>query len=332
MIIGLTGKNGAGKGEVAEFLKKRGFHYLSLSDKVRDEMRKSKISPTRESMIKFANELRRKYGAGWLAEEIVKDIDDDKNYVVDSIRSPAEVAVFREKKGSSFCLVAVKADPKVRFERLKKRGREGDPIEYQKFLEFEAMEAKGDPSSQQLDETEKIADVVIENNGTFEELGEEVKKVLLNMSFGRKRPSWDEYFMEIAKVAASRGNCIKRRVAAVIVKDNRVVATGYNGTPRGIKNCDEGGCERCAKWDESGKGLEECICAHAEENAIAQAAYHGVSIKDATLYTTYSPCLRCTKLIINAGIKEVVYNKEYVIEEVPLKLLKEAGVVVRRYG
>lgn len=144
-----------------------------------------------------------------------------------------------------------------------------------------------------------------------------------------ERPDWDEYFMEIAKVVALRSNCSRRHVAAVIVKDKRIISTGYNGTPRGIKNCNEGGCPRCSGHAPSGTGLEECICSHGEENAIVQAAYHGICVKDATLYTTFSPCLLCAKMIINAGIVEVVYDQRYSIDDVSMALLREAGVQVR---
>lgn len=143
------------------------------------------------------------------------------------------------------------------------------------------------------------------------------------------RPNWDEYFMNIADVAASRSNCSRRHVAAVIVKDHRIISTGYNGTPRGIKNCFEGGCVRCNSSTPSGSKLDECICSHGEENAIVQAAYHGISVKDGTLYTTFSPCLLCAKMIINSGIVEVVFKERYSIDETSMGLLKEAGIIVR---
>ncbi|MCI7644456.1 MAG: dCMP deaminase family protein [Lentisphaeria bacterium] len=144
------------------------------------------------------------------------------------------------------------------------------------------------------------------------------------------KPSWDEYFMSIAAVAASRSNCSRRHVAAVIVKERQIISTGYNGTPKGIKNCDEGGCPRCNSDIPSGQGLTECICSHAEENAIVQAAKHGIAIEGAVLYTTYSPCLLCSKMIINAGLSEVVYQDRYSIDDVSMRLLHEAGVKVRR--
>jgi dCMP deaminase len=145
------------------------------------------------------------------------------------------------------------------------------------------------------------------------------------------RPDWDTYFIDIAHVVARRGNCSRRQVAAVLVRDRRIISTGYNGTPRGVKNCFEGGCARCAGDAPSGSALGECICSHAEENAITQAAYHGIAVRNATLYCTISPCLLCAKMIINAGITEVVYEDEYQFEAQTRALLKEAGVVCRRF-
>ncbi len=145
----------------------------------------------------------------------------------------------------------------------------------------------------------------------------------------RVRPSWDKYFMDIAHVVASRSNCSRRQVAAVVVRDRQIISTGYNGTPRGIRNCSDGGCPRCNSDVPSGEGLRQCLCSHAEENAIVQAAYNGIMLKGATLYTTYSPCLLCAKMIINAGIVEVVYHQHYTIDDVSMDLLHEAGVAVR---
>jgi dCMP deaminase len=135
--------------------------------------------------------------------------------------------------------------------------------------------------------------------------------------------------MNIAGVVATRANCVKRRIGALIVVDRRIISTGYNGTPRGVRNCNEGGCPRCAAAADSGTRLDECLCSHAEENAITQAAYHGVSVRDAAIYTTHSPCLICTKMIINAGIREVVYQVEFPQGAVSAQLFREAGVKIR---
>ena len=146
------------------------------------------------------------------------------------------------------------------------------------------------------------------------------------------RPDWDTYFMDIAHVVARRSNCLRRKVAAVVVKDRRIISTGYNGTPRGVRNCCDGGCPRCAGDAPSGAGLAECLCSHAEENAITQAAYHGIRLKGATLYVTLSPCLTCAKMLINAGIVEVVYDGDYPFTTQTQALLAEAGVRCRQFS
>lgn len=147
------------------------------------------------------------------------------------------------------------------------------------------------------------------------------------------RPSWDEYFMEIASVVAKRSNCSRRQVAAVIVKENHLLSTGYNGTPRGVRNCFDDGCPRCSGHAPSGTGLDECLCVHAEQNAICQAARYGINVSDATIYITLSPCLTCAKLIINAGIKEVVYGGDYTAFLDTVKdMFKVAGVKCRSFN
>lgn len=329
MIIGLTGKNGAGKGEVCKFLGERGFQALSLSDVIREEAQRLGKPVTRETLVELGNRLRGEFGSGVLAERIFARLDPEKNYVIDSIRNPAEVHVFRRRR--DFCLAHVQAPQRLRFERLRQRGRENDPKTFEEFLALEAKEASSAESNQQqLDQTISLASVTLENGGPLKDLHEKIKRLLLDLSRKELRPDWDDYFLGIAKMVALRSNCIKRKVAAVIVKDRRIISTGYNGTPRGVKNCNEGGCPRCNNLAVSGKDLEECLCSHAEENAITQAAYHGVIIKDSTLYSTFSPCLMCTKMIINSGIREVVYNIDYELLETAKQLLEEAGVVVRQ--
>lgn len=329
MIIGLTGKNGGGKGEVAKYLAERGFQTLSLSDVIREEAERFGKPVTRDVLVELGNRLRKEFGASILAERIFARLDPEKNYSIDSIRNPAEVQVFRRRR--DFFLIHVQAPQKLRFERLKQRGRENDPRTFEDFLALEAKEAaSAEANNQQLDQTISLADVTLENGGPVRELHEKAKRLLLDYSKKEPRPDWDEYFLGIAKMVALRSNCIKRKVAAVIVKDRRIISTGYNGTPRGVKNCSEGGCPRCNNMSASGKNLDECLCSHAEENSITQAAYHGVIIKDATLYSTYSPCLICTKMIINSGIREVVYNVDYELLVTAKQLLDEAGVHIRQ--
>lgn len=330
MIIGLTGRNGAGKGVVAEYLKAKGFYYRSLSDVIREEIRSRGQDVTRQLLLEVGTELRARGGTGYLAQKVLGQLQQDKNYVVDSFRHPDEVAVFRTSP--RFFFIAVVAEPAVRFERMRARKRESDPTTYEQFIDLESREAASPQSErQQLEATEALADVRVENNSTIEELNNKVRDLLQTMSAKLDRPCWDEYFMSLAKVASLRSNCVKRKVAAIIVRDRRVISTGYNGTPRGTRNCYEGGCPRCNNLADSGTKLDECLCSHGEENAIVQAAYHGVSVKDGTLYSTFAPCLMCTKMIINAGIREVVYNVEYPLNETSFQLLREAGVLCRQF-
>jgi dCMP deaminase len=120
------------------------------------------------------------------------------------------------------------------------------------------------------------------------------------------RPTWDEYFMEIARLVASRSTCLRRQVGAVMVKDKNILATGYNGTPSGIRHCAEVGCLRQQLNVPSGERHELCRGLHAEQNAIIQAAKHGTNIDGATLYCTHSPCIICSKMLINSGVKRIV--------------------------
>ena len=142
-----------------------------------------------------------------------------------------------------------------------------------------------------------------------------------------ERPSNDEYFMSMAKLVATRSTCIRRQVGAVIVKDKRVLSTGYNGSPKGSKHCDELGCIRVELNVPSGTRHELCRGVHAEQNAVVQAAYFGVSVKDSTIYSTTHPCSMCAKLIINAGIIEIVYNEGYP-DDLSKELLFETGIVI----
>ena len=331
MIIGLTGRNAAGKGEVARYLESRGFLYHSLSDVIRDEVRRRGLEIERGVLIEVGNELRSSFGGGILAERVLARISEDRNHVIDSIRNPAEVEVLRRR--SDFTLMAVEAEQALRFERSRQRAREGAPDTLERFASEEARELESsDPANQQLVATRAMADLTLRNNGSLEELHRELDRILPGLMSRFPRPDWDEYFMSIARVVASRSNCIKRRVAAIIVKDKRVVSTGYNGTPRGARNCNEGGCPRCNSMAASGTALEECLCSHGEENAITQAAYHGTSLKGAILYTTFAPCLLCTKMIINSGIGEVVYNQDYPLNDRSLALLRECGVALRQHA
>jgi dCMP deaminase len=145
-----------------------------------------------------------------------------------------------------------------------------------------------------------------------------------------ERPDNDEYFMEMAHLVAKRSTCLRRHVGAVLVKDKRVLSTGYNGSPKGTLHCEVKGCIREQMNVPSGTRHELCRGVHAEQNAIIQAAYFGVSVDGSTIYTTTYPCSMCAKILINAGIKEVVYSEGYV-DDLSKNLFAETNILIREY-
>lgn len=150
------------------------------------------------------------------------------------------------------------------------------------------------------------------------------------MQLGIDRPSWDEYFMTLAEQVATRTTCLRRAVGALIVKDKRILCTGYNGVPTGIRHPAEVGCLREKLGIPSGQRHEICRGLHAEQNAIIQAARYGINISGAMIYITTQPCVVCAKMLINAGITEIVYQNPYP-DELAMELLQEAGIKMRVY-
>jgi dCMP deaminase len=150
----------------------------------------------------------------------------------------------------------------------------------------------------------------------------------MNKAAKVKRPSWDNYFLELAELISKRSTCMRRRVGAVIVKDRHILSTGYNGAPKDIRHCDLTGCLRDSMNIPSGQRHELCRGLHAEQNSIIQAALHGVSLEGSTLYCTNLPCSICAKMIINAGIKDIVSRRGYP-DEMSRAFLKEAAIKIR---
>ncbi len=144
------------------------------------------------------------------------------------------------------------------------------------------------------------------------------------------RPSWDEYFMGITELVAQRSTCLRRKVGAVAVRDKRILTTGYNGAPSNLKHCLEVGCLREQNNIPSGQRHELCRALHAEQNVIIQAAYHGLSIADSTIYSTTLPCVICAKMLINSGVQRIVYLDGYA-DPLSLEMLKEARVSLEQF-
>ena len=143
------------------------------------------------------------------------------------------------------------------------------------------------------------------------------------------RPSWDVYFMEMATLVAKRATCLRRQVGAVLVRDKKILATGYNGAPSGLAHCLDIGCVREKLKVPSGQRHELCRGLHAEQNVIVQAALHGVSTKGSVIYITHQPCVICAKMLINAGIKEIVIAGDYP-DELAQEFLRNAKLLLRK--
>jgi dCMP deaminase len=143
------------------------------------------------------------------------------------------------------------------------------------------------------------------------------------------RPSWDEYFMSIAEQVAGRSTCLRRATGAVLVKDKRILSTGYNGVPQGLSHCDQVGCIREQRGVPSGSNHELCRGIHAEQNAVIQAAKHGIAMNGSTAYCTHQPCVLCAKILLNAGVVDIVYRDSYP-DPLSAELLAEARVIPRQ--
>lgn len=336
MIIGITGSYGAGKDTVAELLQKMNFTHVSFSDYLREELKHRNKKLSRDALISLGNELRLKQGADILAKSALLKVKDGENYVFTSIRNPDEVKLLQQRQ--DFLLVNVIASDKVRLQRLVARNREEDPKTLEEMKAKEKLENTTDPHAQQLKTVAKMAKVTLVNDSTVEKLQNKVKRLIQDWMFKLQpeRPDWDHYFMNIANQVKKRSNCLSAPKGAIIVKEKQIISGGYCGTPKRVKNCSEGGCKRCTERHlgkvKSGEYYgTPCTCAHAEENAIVQAACNGISTQGATLYTTFTPCHQCAKMIINAGIKEVVAKTIYP-DDVGTALLKEAKVKFRVLG
>ncbi len=316
IVLGVTGTLGAGKGTVSEYLTtQKGFTHYSVRELLIKEIKKRKLEVNRNSMVEVANDLRAKNGASFLVDELYKKaIKTNKNIIIESIRNPEEAESLKKKE--NFYLLAVDANPKTRFERIKKRGSDTDNVTYKEFVDQEKRELESDnPTAIHLLECIKMADFKIENNGSLENLHKDVEKIITeieNKKTPYHRPSWDEYFMEVTNAIAKRATCDRGRSGCVIAKDNQILVTGYVGSPVGFPHCDEVGHQMKKMLHEDGSITQHCVrTVHAEQNAICQAAKRGVALNGATVYCKMTPCRTCAMLIINCGIERVYCEKKY---------------------
>ncbi|KAH3668008.1 hypothetical protein OGAPHI_001762 [Ogataea philodendri] len=313
MLIGITGTIFSGKSELASFLvQEHQFKYITLAACKREaDPDTFKCFVTEQELIDFVTK-------NWI-DNFVMTCVDNYEFLQGLLKRPF------------FLLLATDASLMTRFNRLKADKRH---TEYSKELTFEEFVLKSDEYNfRQEGELLKIMDKseirIINDTDTIKGFHDKLRSLdLLNGE--RLRPSWDAYFMKLADLAAFRSNCMKRRVGCVVVRENRIIATGYNGTPRNFKNCNHGGCPRCNSGNSSGVGLSTCLCLHAEENAILEAGRDRIG-NNAVLYCNTCPCLTCSIKIVQSGIKEVVYSQSYSMDVLSSNVFKEAGIKLRQY-
>lgn len=330
MIIGITGTLGAGKGTIVQYLtQKKGFEHFSVRGYLEESLGEG---ANRDSLVQKANELRAQHGPGYIAEQLLlRAIDSNKNAIIESLRTVGEINSLR--KIGNFYLFGIDADIDKRYKRIVERGSGTDRISFEEFKANEEREMHSDdPNKQNLAACIELANFKFYNNGTIDDLFLDTEKILKEIKKPEDpafRPSLDEYFMKLAVAASERSTCLRHHVGAILVRDKRVISTGYNGAVRGVKNCLELGCLRDELKIPSGTRHEICRAAHAEQNAIVQAAFNGIKTEGSTIYCTHTPCTICTKIMVNAGIKEIVNYIDYP-DEYSKEVLKEAKVKLRK--
>lgn len=328
-IIGITGTLGAGKGTIVEYLvEKKGYVHYSVRAFIAEEIKRRGLEVNRDTLTMVANDLRAHNTPSYIAEQLYdRAYLAGKDAVIESIRTLGEIKALRAK--GNFHLFAVDADRKLRYERITERKSETDAVSYETFVANEEREmSSDDPNKQNLGVCIKEADYVFQNNGSIEELHQKVEETLQDIDNHKyKRPSWDEYFMNLADTVAERATCDRGRSGCVIVKDRQILVTGYVGSPRGLPHCDEVGHLFRKMIHSDGHITEHCVrTVHAEQNAITQAARRGIALEGSTLYCRMTPCRTCAMLIINCGIVRVVCQRKYHAAAESEEMFAQAGV------
>ncbi|PLB35509.1 deoxycytidine monophosphate deaminase [Aspergillus candidus] len=332
MLIGLCGGICSGKHAIAEYLiQHQGFRLIKLrttsspriTDEPEDDLRlrastlginddsSQLVFDSVDSLISFATER-------WQENLVTTDIWDG-------------ATLDRFLLRPFFLLVSVDAPVSLRWKRFAERcqKRRLDPPPLEKFVLWNDQHLyEKDVGSAYLTDRAQVR--LFNSSSSLEALHEAIRALDLGDE-ERVRPNWDQYFMQLASLAAQRSNCMKRRVGCVLVRERRVISTGYNGTPRNLKNCNEGGCPRCNRGEGGGVGLSTCLCLHAEENALLEAGRERIR-EGATLYCDTCPCLTCTVKIAQVGISEVVYSQGYNMDQDSAAILEAAGVRLRQFS
>ena len=349
MLIGICGSICAGKHITAEYLvQHHGFLRLHLPSQLQlaglgsdDDKRllpsvtdekgtRGLTFPDVDSLLDFVTKR-------WREHWVLTDIHDETTLEM-LLRRPF------------FLLVSIDAPVSMRYKRFTDRcaKRQLDPMPLLDFITVNDSQLYGFTKSPNTsfsssdDQSQEISNAGIAhllprahlqllNNHTSLKTYYHFLSTLDLPSPVRLRPTWDAYFMTLASLASLRSNCMKRRVGCVLVHNARIISTGYNGTPRNLTNCNEGGCDRCNSARQGGIGLSTCLCLHAEENALLEAGRERIR-EGAVLYCDTCPCLTCSVKIAQVGVKEVVYSQSYNMDEASRSVLKEAGVELRQFS
>eukprot|EP00172_Hildenbrandia_rubra_P004564 Plantae.Rhodophyta-Hildenbrandia_rubra.ctg9445.p1 GENE.Plantae.Rhodophyta-Hildenbrandia_rubra.ctg9445~~Plantae.Rhodophyta-Hildenbrandia_rubra.ctg9445.p1 ORF type:complete len:338 (+),score=33.54 Plantae.Rhodophyta-Hildenbrandia_rubra.ctg9445:290-1303(+) len=313
MLIGLCGPPSSGKRTVAEFLRSQlGFVVIPTPSFLLE-----RTSSKREA-DGFTSNGKLLDAAESPSPVLLSQCWKHNVNVVIAKVEPAEEQLDELLKRPYFLLIYVDAPIMVRFMRSSDASLED-------FVAIcdSMMCQKRYPTLDRLRQESRLR--IVNDHQGIDAFHEHLQK--LDLTNGQRyRPSWDSYFMSLARLASERTNCMKRRVGCVIERDRRVVATGYNGTPKGLKNCGAGGCERCNRNAKRGIGLDLCLCLHAEENALIEAGRERCT--GSTLFTTLYPCMSCAKKIVQAGVSRVVYSAKYATDVNVSQLFRAGEVTV----
>ncbi|KAF2124186.1 hypothetical protein P153DRAFT_327170 [Dothidotthia symphoricarpi CBS 119687] len=323
MLVGLCGGICAGKSSIAQYLAEElGFKHIRLEQTpaIAATAAPYAIEESSDTHHTFSNvdALVDFVTLRWRERWVTTDIWDDT--VVDALL-----------KRPFFLLISVDAPVSVRWQRLKARyaAEQLNPPTLEEFvLRNDAHLFTPRTGLSAMFQRAQLK--LLNSASSIAQLRDAVRSLDLTDE-ARLRPNWDQYFMQLADLAAHRSNCMKRRVGCCIVRGKRVISTGYNGTPRGMTNCNEGGCPRCNNAAKGGADLSTCLCLHAEENALLEAGRDRIG-ENATLYCNTCPCLTCSVKITQVGISEVVYNQGYLVDTLTAKIFAESGVRLRQFS
>lgn len=326
MLIGICGGICAGKHSVQDFLiREHNFSPLVLQ---REETPSIEKSASGSTVPNGAGEHKAFAKAADLVDYATKHWQS--SFVTTSIHDESIVEALAHRP--FFILVHVDAPISIRWQRFKDRCAKASltPPTLEQFVLRNDEHLYGPSGLAALASRAQIK--LLNSTTSLEQLKGSLRSLNLTDQ-SRIRPTWDLYFMTLASLAARRSNCMRRQVGCVLVREKRVMSTGYNGTPRNVTNCNEGGCPRCnnAASSKGGVGLSTCLCIHAEENALLEAGRERIG-GGAVLYCNTCPCLTCSIKIVQVGITEVVFSQSYYMDAEAANLFKEAGVKLRQFS